>query len=301
MATTARQLLSWRATVPWGRANGVASSVLPPGCLYCPIRRRCSGAEGAFSRLTARGNHAETVTRVDVCRRRPAARIWDAGDADPVRVPFDIIVGSTHGDMVPIFGVAVHPGDALHSTLTYDRDAIGNTGEPGFAAYRPIAGSITLALGSGLSLPLEIVQVFDDEPTGSPFQLDTVNALASTTSFPGFNSISMLLQAHGPPDSRSTTALPRSVAEFASFMTIGSFRFQAFQPGVEPAIPRVVARDPWSRAARRRADASPGAGDWRADADRGCWNRAPGPTAELRRSAARQAIRINPITALRHE
>jgi hypothetical protein len=153
--------------------------------------------------------------------------------ADPLFVRFDIIVGSTHGDMVPIFGVAVHAGDVLHSTLTYDRDAIGNSGEPGFEAFHP-AGSIALALGSGLNLPLEIVQVFDDQPTGSPFQSDTVNALASTTSFPGFDSISMLLQAHGPPDSRSTTALPRSVAEFDSFMTIGAFRFQAFQPGVNP-------------------------------------------------------------------
>ncbi len=155
--------------------------------------------------------------------------------ADPIRVSFDIIVGSTHGDMVPIVGVAVHAGDVLHSTLTYDRDAVANTsGEPGFAAFNPIAGSIALALGSGLSFPLQIVQVFDDQPTGSPFQLDAVNALASTSSFPGFNSISMLLHAHGPPDSRSTTALPRSVAEFASFMTTGAFRFQAFQPGANP-------------------------------------------------------------------
>jgi hypothetical protein len=120
-------------------------------------------------------------------------------------VPFDIIVGSTHGDMVPIFGVAVHAGDVLHSTLTYDRDAIGNSGEPGVEAFHP-AGSIALALGSGLSLSLKIVQVFDDQPIGSPFQLDTVNALASTTSFSGFDSITMLFQAHGPPDSRSTTA-----------------------------------------------------------------------------------------------
>jgi hypothetical protein len=155
-------------------------------------------------------------------------------DADPVLIPFDIIVGTTHGDMVPIFGVAVHAGDVLHSTLTYDRDAIGNSGEPGFEAFNPIAGSIALALGSGLRLPLEIVQVFDDQPRGSPFDRDTVNAVASTTSFPGFEGFTMLLQAQGPPDRRSTTALPRSVAEFASFMTTGSFRFQAFQAALNP-------------------------------------------------------------------
>ena len=153
--------------------------------------------------------------------------------ADPLLVRFNIVVDSIHGDMVPILGAAVHAGDVLHSTLIYDRDAIGRSGEPGFEAYNP-AGSITLALGSGLSLPLEIVQVFDDQPSGSPFDMDTVNAFASTASFPGFESITMLIQAHGPPDSRSTTALPRSVAEFASFMTIGLFRFQAFQPGENP-------------------------------------------------------------------
>jgi hypothetical protein len=47
--------------------------------------------------------------------------------ADPLLVRFDIIVGSTHGDMVPIFGVPVHAGDVIDSTLTYDRDAIGSS------------------------------------------------------------------------------------------------------------------------------------------------------------------------------
>jgi hypothetical protein len=154
--------------------------------------------------------------------------------ADPLLIRWDIIVGSTHGDMVPIFGVAVQAGDVLHSTLTYDRDAIGHRDVPGFESFNPIAGSIALALGSGLSLPLEIVQVFDDQPRGSPFDLDTVNAFASTASFPGYESVTMLLQAQGPPDSRSTTALPRSVADFANFMTTGLFRFQAFQPGDNP-------------------------------------------------------------------
>jgi hypothetical protein len=88
--------------------------------------------------------------------------------ADPLLIPFNIIVGSIHGDMVPIFGVAVHAGDVLHSTLTYDRDAIGNSDVPGFESFSPIAGSIALALGSGFSLPLAIVQVFDDQPAARP-------------------------------------------------------------------------------------------------------------------------------------
>jgi hypothetical protein len=154
--------------------------------------------------------------------------------ADPLLLRFDIIVGSTHGDMVPIFGVAVHPNDVIEGMLTYDRDAVGSSDVPGFASFKPIAGSIALSLRSGFSLPLEIVQVFDDEPGRSPFDLDTVNAVASTSSFPGFLSISMLLHAQGPPERRSTTALPRSAAEFASFVTTASFRFQAFQRVVNP-------------------------------------------------------------------
>jgi hypothetical protein len=83
-------------------------------------------------------------------------------------------------------------------------------------------------------VPLEIIQVFDEQPGGSPFDLDTINAAATTTSFPGFDSLFMVVEFQGPPESRTTTALPRSAAEIASFMTTGSFRFQGSQTGVAP-------------------------------------------------------------------
>ena len=154
--------------------------------------------------------------------------------ADPLRVPFDVIVGSTHGDMASIFGVAVHLGDVIHGSLIYDRDAIGSSPEPGFEAFNPIAGSLALSFGSGLSLPLEIVDVYDDQPGRSPIDLDTLAVAATTSSFPGFESIFMLLEFQGPPESRSTTALPRSVAEIAAFTTTASFRFEAAEMGVSP-------------------------------------------------------------------
>jgi hypothetical protein len=153
--------------------------------------------------------------------------------ADPVIVPFNVFVGSTHGDMVPIFGVSVHVGDVIPGTLTYDDAAVGAIDEPGVEIFHP-AGSIALSLGSGLSLPIEIMQVFDDQPGGSPFDLDTVNAAASTTSFPEFDSLFMVAGFQGPPDARTTTALPRSLAEFASFTTTASFRFEGAQTGVAP-------------------------------------------------------------------
>jgi hypothetical protein len=235
MATAARQLLSWSAMVllvgsEWRRVLSSASRM--------PVLSNPSALIGGRGRVLATRWPKAIMLKQSLASMCAAAGLLlafvSSVHADPLRVPFDIIVGSTHGDMVPIFGVAVHAGDVLHSTLTYDRDAIGNSGEPGFEAFNPITGSIALALGSGLSLPLAIVQVFDDQPGGLPFDLDTVNAVASTTSFPGFESMTMLLHAQGPPDRRSTTALPRSVDEFAGFMTTASFRFQAFQAGMNP-------------------------------------------------------------------
>ena len=154
--------------------------------------------------------------------------------ADPVVLPFNVVVGGTHGDMVPIFGTSVQVGDVIHGTLTYDGAAMASSSSPGFATYASITGSIDLSLGSGFSLPLDVIDVFDVQPGGTPFDLDTVAAAASTTSFPGFDSISVLVDFQGPPDSRSTTALPQSAAEFASFVTAASFRFEGGQTGVAP-------------------------------------------------------------------
>jgi len=154
--------------------------------------------------------------------------------ADAVVIPFNVIVAATHGDMVPIFGTSVQVGDVLHGTLTYDGATMGSSPSPGFATYAPITGSIALSLGSGFSIPLDTIDVFDVQPGGSPFDLDTVAAGASTSSFPGFDSISILVDFQGPPESRSTTALPQSAAEFASFVTAASFRFEGAQTGVAP-------------------------------------------------------------------
>jgi hypothetical protein len=135
--------------------------------------------------------------------------------------------------MTLIFGVPVHVEDRIAGSLTYDDDAVGHISEPGLETFNP-SGALALSLGSGLSVPLEIIQVFDDQPGGSPFDLDTINAAATTTSFPGFDSIFMVVEFQGPPESRTTTALPRSAAEIANFMTTASFRFQASQTGVPP-------------------------------------------------------------------
>lgn len=147
-----------------------------------------------------------------------------------VNIPFEILVGGSQGDMSPLFGAAVSAGDIVRGTLTYDVNAAG-TVSGNARIFNPISGSIALEIGSGLTVPLDGMSVYDTIPNQSVFDSDTVAASAVTTSFPGFDSIEASLEFQGPPSSRSTDALPVSAAEIASFYTNGSFRFLAFQTG----------------------------------------------------------------------
>ena len=149
-----------------------------------------------------------------------------------IHVPIEITVGSSQGDMNPLFGAEISAGDTLRGTLSYDINAVG-TVSGNARTFDPISGSIALDVGSGLTLPLGRMDVYDTLPNGSPFDSDTVAAFSSTMSFPGFDYIEATLDVQGPPASRTTNALPRSAAEIAAFYTNGSFRFLAFQTGTE--------------------------------------------------------------------
>jgi hypothetical protein len=154
--------------------------------------------------------------------------------ADPLLVPFDVVVGAAHGDMRPFFGVAIHAGDVLRGTLTYDRDTIGHNPVAGFQSFIPIDGSIAIHAGSGFSLPLEVVDVFDVPSTEPEYYRDTVAAFATSYSVPGFEWVQMELDFQGAPWSRHTADLPRSAAEIAAFATVNSFRFAGNQVGSNP-------------------------------------------------------------------
>lgn len=148
----------------------------------------------------------------------------------PLEIPFQIIVGSSQGDMIPLFGADVPVGHTVRGTLTYDVNAAGTPAGSG-RIFHPITGSIALDVGSGLRLPLDRMDVYDTIPHQSPFDTDTVAGFAFTSSFPGFDYIEATLDFQGPPSSRTTDALPRSVDEIASFSMKGSFRLLAFQTG----------------------------------------------------------------------
>lgn len=162
----------------------------------------------------------------------PVAPVGPTSAVDLIHVPIEILVGSSQGDMNPLFGTDVSAGDTLRGTLSYDINAAGPV-SGNAAIFDPIAGSIALDVGSGLTLPLGRMDVYDTVPNGSPFDSDTVAAFSSTMSVPGFDYIEATLDFQGPPASRTTNALPASAAEIAGFFTKGSFRFLAFQTGKE--------------------------------------------------------------------
>jgi hypothetical protein len=154
--------------------------------------------------------------------------------ADPVRVPIVIAVGSSQGDMGPLFGVPIAAGDVLHGALTYDSSAPDLSADPAFGLYHPTGSSLTLAVGTGLTLPVDALNVFDIGPIHSVFDLDTFAGGAATNSFPGFDAIRVDFDFQGPPESRTGDQLPRSAAEIVRFYERGSFRLIAFQTGKNP-------------------------------------------------------------------
>jgi hypothetical protein len=162
----------------------------------------------------------------------PVAPLAPTSAVELIHVPIEILVGSSQGDMNPLFGADVSAGATLRGTLSYDINA-ADTLSGNARTFDPISGSIALDVGSGLTLPLGRMDVYDTIPNGSPFDSDTVAAFSSTMSFAGFDYIEATLDFQGPPASRTTNALPASTAEIAAFYTNGSFRFLAFQTGKE--------------------------------------------------------------------
>jgi len=154
--------------------------------------------------------------------------------ADPVRVPIVISVGSSQGDMDPLFGVPIAAGDVLHGALTYDASAPDLSADPAFGLYHPAGGSLTLDVGTGLTLNVDALNVIDIGPIHSVFDLDTFVGGAETNSFPGFDTISVDFDFQGPPESRTGDQLPRNAAEIVRFYERGSFRLTAFQTGKNP-------------------------------------------------------------------
>jgi hypothetical protein len=155
--------------------------------------------------------------------------------ADTVTLDFALTVRDTLGDLRDLFNAPVSVGDVVSGRLTYDTSAIDEDPDPDFGSYRS-AGTLKLAIGTGLSLPLDQVFAFDNNFSPIPNMDDGFGAFASTESFPGFLSLTAELNFVG--GGRTGDALPRSTAEILATFMSGGLRLSGLKEGVNPPFDR---------------------------------------------------------------
>lgn len=151
--------------------------------------------------------------------------------ADPVNLDFALTVRDTLGDLRDLFNAPVAIGDVVRGRLTYDSDAVDQDPNPNSGSYRP-AGSVSLAIGTGLSLPLSNVFTYDQSFSPFPNMDDGFGAFADTESFPEFLSLSVELSFVG--GGRTGDALPQSTDEILAAFMRGGFRLIGLKEGVNP-------------------------------------------------------------------
>lgn len=155
--------------------------------------------------------------------------------ADTVTLDFALTVRGTLGDLRDLFNAPVAVGDVVRGRLVYDASAVDRDPDPDFGSYRT-AGRLSLAIGTGLSLPLEQVFAFDKNFPPIPGMDDGFGAFVSTPAVPGFLSVIADLNFVG--GGRTGDALPRSAAEaLATFMS-GGLRLLAWKEGLDPPFDR---------------------------------------------------------------
>ena len=151
--------------------------------------------------------------------------------ADPVRLDFNLNLTSTFGDLSAIGGIPLSAGDRVRGTLVYDSSAPVARPDLGYSEYHP-AGSLTLAFGRDVVMPLEgMIVVAAYSVNGIP-QPAFVGALAGTQTFPGFDSVRVELEFRS--SDQSSLALPGSAADLAARYPAGFLRGAAWQTGVNP-------------------------------------------------------------------
>jgi hypothetical protein len=155
--------------------------------------------------------------------------------ADTVTLDFAVTVRDTLGDLRDLFNAPVAVGDVVRGRLVYDSSAVDRDPDPDFGSYRP-AGSLSLAIGTGLTLPLEQVFAFDHNFSPIPNMDDGFGAFVSTGSVPGFLSVIADLNFVG--GGRTGDALPRSAAEVLATFMSGGLRLLAWRDGIDPPFDR---------------------------------------------------------------
>jgi len=155
--------------------------------------------------------------------------------ADPVNLDFALTVRDTLGDLRDLFNAPVAIGDVVRGRLTYDPNAVDQDPNPDFGSYRT-SGTFSLAIGTGLTLPLDTVFAFDNNFSPIPNMDDGFGAFANTESFPGFLSLSAELNFVG--GGRTGDALPQSTDEILATFMSGGLRLIGYKEGVNPPFDR---------------------------------------------------------------
>ena len=158
-----------------------------------------------------------------------------SASADTVSLDFALTVRDTLGELSDIFNAPVAVGDVVRGRLVYNSSAVDRDPDPDFGSYRS-AGTLSLAIGTGLSLPLEQVFAFDNNFSPIPNMDDGFGAFASTESFPGFLSLTAELNFVG--GGRTGDALPRSPAEILATFMSGGLRLSGLKDGLDPPFDR---------------------------------------------------------------
>ena len=152
-----------------------------------------------------------------------------AAFADSIRVSFDVTVTFTQGTLQDIFGVPVIAGDVIRGSFTMDPAAPDQNTLADFGAYSGAGQHLRLDAGPGLTLPIESYFVYDNSSCLGG-QCDAFQASAVTTTCPGFEFISALLDFRTPGANRDGDRLPRDAAELAALFMSAQLVFDAILP-----------------------------------------------------------------------
>jgi hypothetical protein len=149
--------------------------------------------------------------------------------ADSILVSFDVTVTYTFGTLQDIFGVPISVGDVIGGSFTMDPAAPDRNALPNFGSYAGTGHELRLEAGSGLTLPMESFFVYDnDSCLGGP--CDAFQVYGTTTTRPGFEFISALLDFRTAAANREGTGLPRDAAELAALYSSALLRFDGILP-----------------------------------------------------------------------
>jgi PEP-CTERM motif len=146
--------------------------------------------------------------------------------ADPITVNFDVTVRFARGALEDIFGVPIAAGDVIRGSFVYDPSTPDGNVTPDFGFYRGAGEALRLDTGTGLTLPIESYQVFDNANC-FPDVCDAFLGVANTLTFPGFEFIQAVADFRTAAGNHDGDGLPQSLEELATVWAPGTFILDA--------------------------------------------------------------------------